>query len=69
MYNLLLSSTNLSLTDRLNFVQKLVPLEGRHQFVAEFSLKVLSLTHLSNLLFFEARDEESMEKIVGNYLD
>lgn len=52
MYNLLLNAREINLLDRLNFVQKLVPLKERREFIAEFSLKIFSLTHLSNLLFF-----------------
>lgn len=56
MYKLLLDCQEISLLDRFNFAQKLIPLKRRKEFVSDFSKKVLSLTHLSNLLLFSNKD-------------
>lgn len=69
MYNMLLQCREISLTDRLNFVQKLMPRNHRMLFLQEFGLRVVTLTHLSNLFLFREDQPDQLERIILNYID
>ncbi len=60
MYNMLLNCREISLMDRLNFVQKLMPRNHRILFMQEFAMKVVTLTHLSNLFMFRSEQSDQL---------